>query len=202
MRRARVCGGTRRHSEKPLQRTRALSRSRRRIYRRERRWTGRSPPEGARQQTLVTRRIPPRDRPATPLLVFSSVDAHCDPMICSLYVPHVGFVWGMNEKWPKPIPSSSAMLRGAPLLIAESKPEFDRIRDALDEEIKPRGILEQMYVEDVAYLSWEVLRLRRSKTAAVNLAFRAALKKLTGAAFAGARTVRISTRGSARRIGT
>ena len=35
-----------------------------------------------------------------------------------------------------------------------------------------------MYVEDVAYLSWEVLRLRRSKTAIVNLAFRAALKDL------------------------
>ena len=80
----------------------------------------------------------------------------------------------------KTIQSGSAMLRGASLLITESKPEFDRIRDALDEEIKPRGILEQMYVEDVAYLSWEVLRLRRSKTAIVNLAFRAALEKLIG----------------------
>ena len=53
--------------------------------------------------------------------------------------------------------SSSVMLQGAPLLITESKAEFDRIRDALNEEIKPRGILEQMYVEDVACLSWEVL---------------------------------------------
>jgi hypothetical protein len=75
--------------------------------------------------------------------------------------------------------SSSAVLRGAPLLITESKAEFDRIRDALNEEIKPRGILEQMYVEDIACLSWEVLRLRRSKAAIVNLAFRAALKELT-----------------------
>jgi hypothetical protein len=32
-----------------------------------------------------------------------------------------------------------------------------------------------MYVEDIAYLVWEVLRLRRSKTAIINLAFRAAL---------------------------
>ena len=74
--------------------------------------------------------------------------------------------------------SSSAMLRGTPLLITESKAEFDRVRDALNEEIKPRGILEQMYVEDIAYLSWEVLRLRCSKVAIVNLAFRAALKDL------------------------
>jgi hypothetical protein len=73
--------------------------------------------------------------------------------------------------------SSPAVLRGPPL-ITESKAEFDRISEALNEEIKPRGILEQMYVEDVAYLSWEILRLRRTKTAIVNLAFRAALKDL------------------------
>jgi hypothetical protein len=35
-----------------------------------------------------------------------------------------------------------------------------------------------MYVEDVAHHSWEVSRLRRSKAAIVNLAFRAALKDL------------------------
>jgi hypothetical protein len=56
--------------------------------------------------------------------------------------------------------------------------EFERIRDALTDEIRPRGILEQMYVEDIAYLSWDVLRLRRSKAAIVNLAFRAALREL------------------------
>jgi hypothetical protein len=64
------------------------------------------------------------------------------------------------------------------LLITESHEAFDRIRDALDKEIKPRGILEQIYVEDIAYLTWEVLRLRRSKAAIVNLAFREALKEL------------------------
>jgi hypothetical protein len=74
--------------------------------------------------------------------------------------------------------SSPAVLRGPPLLITESKAEFDRIREALNEEIKPRGILEQTYVEDVAYLSWEVSRLRRSKAGIVNLAFRAALNDL------------------------
>ena len=58
-----------------------------------------------------------------------------------------------------------------------------------------------MYVEDVAYLSWDVLRLRRSKTAIVNLAFRAAMKKLTGQLLREPGQ-RISTRGSARRIGT
>jgi hypothetical protein len=74
--------------------------------------------------------------------------------------------------------TGSALLPTPPLLITESEDEFDRIRHALNQEIKPRGILEQMYVEDIAYLSWDVLRLRRSKAAIVNLAFRAALKEL------------------------
>ena len=48
--------------------------------------------------------------------------------------------------------SSSAILREVPLLMTESKAEFDRIRDALNEEIKPRGIIEQIYVADIANL--------------------------------------------------
>ncbi len=75
-------------------------------------------------------------------------------------------------------PGRPVILPTAPLLITESKEDFKRIRDALASEIKPRGILEQMYVEDIAYLSWEVLRLRRSKAAIVNLAFGDALKEL------------------------
>jgi hypothetical protein len=58
----------------------------------------------------------------------------------------------------KAYPSSLAVLREVPLLMTESKAKFDRIRDALNEEIKPRGIIYQMYVADIAYLSWEVLR--------------------------------------------
>ena len=35
-----------------------------------------------------------------------------------------------------------------------------------------------MYVEDIAYLVWEILRLRRSKAAIINSAFRDALTKV------------------------
>jgi hypothetical protein len=73
---------------------------------------------------------------------------------------------------------SSARLPTPPLLLTESKDEFKLIHNALNDEIKPRGIIEQIYVEDIAYLVWEVLRLRRSKTAIVNLAFRAALTEV------------------------
>src|SRR5271154_5554100 len=72
----------------------------------------------------------------------------------------------------------AAMLPTAPLLITESKDEFDRIRDALNGEIEPRGIIEQLYVEDIAYLVWEALRMRRNKAAIINSAFRAALTEI------------------------
>jgi hypothetical protein len=71
-----------------------------------------------------------------------------------------------------------AILPTAPLLMTESKDEFKRIRDALADEINPRGILEQMYVEDIAYLVWEVLRLRRSRAGIINAAFRKALERV------------------------
>ena len=73
---------------------------------------------------------------------------------------------------------SSALIPTSPLLLTESKDEFDLIRDNLNDQIKPRGIIEQMYVEDIAYLVWEILRLRRSKAAIINLAFRDALTEV------------------------
>jgi hypothetical protein len=76
------------------------------------------------------------------------------------------------------LPAQPAILPTAPLLMTESKDEFKRIRDALADEINPRGILEQMYVGDIAYLVWEVLRLRRSKAGIINAAFRKALERV------------------------
>jgi hypothetical protein len=43
------------------------------------------------------------------------------------------------------------------------------------EDIKPRGIVERLYVADIAALSWEILRLRRCETAVVNIAFKHAV---------------------------
>jgi hypothetical protein len=70
----------------------------------------------------------------------------------------------------------STLLSRSPLLITEHQDDFDQIRDALNADIRPRGIVEQMYVADVAYLTWEILRLRRCKSGIVNLAYREALK--------------------------
>jgi hypothetical protein len=74
--------------------------------------------------------------------------------------------------------AQSALLPVSPLLMTESEAEFDRVRDAFDQEIKPRGIIEQMHVADVAYLTWEILQLRRCKAGIINSAFCAALERL------------------------
>src|SRR5437773_4867288 len=74
-----------------------------------------------------------------------------------------------------------AVLPKLPLLITESADEFDALRDAFEREIKPRGIVEQMYVPDISSIVWEILRLRRCKVVIINAAFRSALQELLGA---------------------
>jgi hypothetical protein len=71
-----------------------------------------------------------------------------------------------------------ALLPKLPLLITESADEFDALRDAFEQEIKPRGIIEQMYVHDICAIVWEILRLRRCKVVIINSAFRSALQNL------------------------
>ena len=68
-----------------------------------------------------------------------------------------------------------AVLPGSPLLITERQGDFDLIRDALNREINPSGIIDQMYVADLAHLTWDILRCRRCKSGIINLAFRDAL---------------------------
>jgi hypothetical protein len=85
---------------------------------------------------------------------------------------------GLKQEGDTPNAQSRSRIPTAPLLITESKDEFDLLRDTLNQEVKPRGIIEQMYVEDIAYLVWEILRLRRSKAAIINLAFRDALTEV------------------------
>ena len=71
-----------------------------------------------------------------------------------------------------------ALLPKSPLLITESADEFDALSDAFEQEIKPRGIVEQMYVHDISSIVWEILRLRRCKVVIINSAFRSALQNL------------------------
>jgi hypothetical protein len=65
-----------------------------------------------------------------------------------------------------------------PLLITESAEDFAALTSELKQELKPRGIIEQMYVAQIAYLVWEILRWRRCKAAIINMALKEALSGL------------------------
>jgi hypothetical protein len=80
-------------------------------------------------------------------------------------------------------PSDSKELRlfsKPPLLITESAEDFASLNAAFAQAIKPRDIVERMYVDDIAALSWEILRFRRCKVAIINAAFKGALEDLLG----------------------
>src|SRR5262245_26363601 len=69
----------------------------------------------------------------------------------------------------------NAFLPKLPLLISESADEFEAIYEAIEQEIKPRGTIEQMYVADISYIIWDIFRLRHCKTTMINAAFSKAL---------------------------
>ena len=68
-----------------------------------------------------------------------------------------------------------------PLVLTESQSEFDDLAAGFRNEILPRGIIEQIYFDDIIASVWEILRLRRCKTVIVNIAFKQALHALLDA---------------------
>jgi hypothetical protein len=77
----------------------------------------------------------------------------------------------------KPAPLNS-ILFPSPVLITERKEEFDELHAALTQELAPRGIVEKLFVADIANLVWEKRRLRRSKTAILDMASKGALRRI------------------------
>lgn len=80
----------------------------------------------------------------------------------------------MVDRYARPSPT----LPSVPLLITEDKDDFAEIQKDIHREIKPRSAIERIYVEEMAALRWESLRLRRCKTAIINKAFRPAMAAL------------------------
>ena len=64
------------------------------------------------------------------------------------------------------------------LLRSECEHEFDELLHALGEEIQPRGIVENLYVEEIAGIIWDILRLRRCKVTIMNMSFGKVLHNL------------------------
>lgn len=75
-------------------------------------------------------------------------------------------------------PRRASPLPQLPLLITESAEDFKRLHGQIEEEVQPRGIIEIMYVADMAYIVWDIIRLRRCKAVIVNVAFRTGLERI------------------------
>jgi hypothetical protein len=78
----------------------------------------------------------------------------------------------------KPAAGLDSMLFPSPVLISESKTDFDELNAALTQELAPRGIVETLFVADIANLVWEMRRLRRSKTAILDMASKDAVQHI------------------------
>jgi hypothetical protein len=64
------------------------------------------------------------------------------------------------------------------VLRGERVADYKALLDALTREIKPSGVIEQLYVTHIACLVWEMIRLRRCKSAIINASYRPALENV------------------------
>ena len=64
------------------------------------------------------------------------------------------------------------------LLKGESKIEFAALVEDLNRDVQPKQFIERMYVNDIANLTWEIIRLRRFKTTLINNRFHRALASI------------------------
>src|SRR3954471_8682863 len=62
-----------------------------------------------------------------------------------------------------------------PVLQTEDGAAFARMLEGIRRDVEPRGLLEEMYVGDIACIIWEMLCLRRYRAALINAEFRAAV---------------------------
>jgi hypothetical protein len=67
------------------------------------------------------------------------------------------------------------MLGKPPLLATEDPNQYYALLAKLAREEKPIGVVEWLWVKDIADLTWDIIRLRRIKAAYVNGQFTSAL---------------------------
>jgi hypothetical protein len=65
-----------------------------------------------------------------------------------------------------------------PLLRSESAAEFLVLRDRLHQEIKPTGVIEEIYLDDIAALVWEIQRLRNFRISMIHSALPQAIQAI------------------------
>jgi hypothetical protein len=79
-----------------------------------------------------------------------------------------------KTKQPGGAPSGYAMA----VLITESAKDFEALRHQIEQDLKPRGLIEAGIVRRIASIMWEMTRYERVKSILINLSFSEALKNL------------------------
>ena len=69
-------------------------------------------------------------------------------------------------------------LSSPPLLPGEDAGEYDRLHADISTAIKPSNIIEEIWVHDLVYLTWEINRWRRLKAKLVATAYKEGLEQL------------------------
>src|SRR3954452_6244413 len=64
-----------------------------------------------------------------------------------------------------------------PLLAGEDPALYDQLVERMCEVLKPLDIIYEMFVADVVYLEWDIIRWRRLKSSLVNRAAQDALEQ-------------------------
>jgi hypothetical protein len=76
------------------------------------------------------------------------------------------------------VPAEIQALLGEPPLLANEEPsDYYALLVLLARDVKPTGVIEWLWVRDVADLTWDVMRYRRVKAAFFNQHFRFALER-------------------------
>jgi hypothetical protein len=73
---------------------------------------------------------------------------------------------------------AATILNRPPLLQTERRQDFEALHRAVRQDVKPTGIIEDIYAFDYTSITWEILRVYRCKTATINAAFFDVLKSI------------------------
>ncbi len=78
----------------------------------------------------------------------------------------------------KESPTTPTSPRNPVLLRRERVEDFDSLLRQLQRETEPRGFVEEMYVEEVAVIIWDIMRYRRIKSSILGNVYKTALKNI------------------------
>ena len=65
-----------------------------------------------------------------------------------------------------------------PLLRGERAADFQILLDGFSRDIRPRGLIDEIYLVDIVWLTWEIIRLRRCRTPIIKANYFGALQSL------------------------